>query len=287
MDDTFRQFYSDAPIEWVDTGSARLPCRRFGSGPPLLMVHGFPLSGFTWRKLLPELARHRTCWTLDLPGLGGSEWTGATEFSFDGQGRTLKRLADRLGFERYAVIAQDTGGTFARYLALEDPARVEKLILLNTEMPHHRPPWIPTYQFLMRVPGTLPAFGLLLKSRAYLRSPMGFGGCFADTSLIDGDFREEFVEGLRRSSYRMAGMSVYLRGCKWEAVDALAQLHAQLTMPVALIWGAEDPTFPLEGARAMVGQFPDARLVAVPGARLLLHEERPQEVVRAVLEFLG
>ena len=58
-------------------------------------------------------------------------------------------------------------------------------------------------------------------------------------------------------------------------------------MPVRLIWGADDPTFPLARAREMLKQFPDANLVEIPRARLLVHEERPAEVARAVLEFLG
>ena len=271
----------------VDTGTARLPCRVFGSGPALLLVHGFPLSGFTWRKVLPELSRRYTCYVPDLPGMGDSRWTDATDFSFPGQGRTLKALVDRLGLERYAVLAQDTGGTFARYLALADAARVEKLALINTEMPRHRPPWIPFYQLLMRVPGTPAALGLLLRSRAFLRSPMGFGGCFADLGLIDGDFREHVVEPLVRSPQRRDGMRRYLIGAKWDAVDALEREHARLAMPVRLIWGADDPTFPVGLARGMLKQLPDAHLVEIPGARLLVHEEKPAEVARAVVEFLG
>jgi pimeloyl-ACP methyl ester carboxylesterase len=271
----------------VDTGAARLPCRVFGSGPPLLLVHGFPLSGFTWRKVLPELSRRYTCYVPDLPGMGDSRWTEATDFSFPGQGRTLKALVDRLGLERYAVLAQDTGGTFARYLALADPARVEKLALVNTEMPRHRPPWIPLYQLLMRAPGTPALFGLLARSRRFLRSPLGFGGCFVDLDLIDGDFREHVVEPLVRSPRRRDGMRRYLIGAKWEAVDALEREHARLAMPVRLIWGADDPTFPVGLARGMREQFPDAGLVEIPGARLLVHEERPAEVARAVVDFLG
>jgi pimeloyl-ACP methyl ester carboxylesterase len=287
MSEATTRLYLEAPVETVDTGTARLPCRRFGSGPSLLFVHGFPLSGFTWRNLLPELSRHYTCWVPDLPGMGDSAWSDETDFSFPGQGRTLKALADRLGLERYHVIAQDTGGTFARYLALEDRARVEKLILINTEMPGHRPPWIPLYQFLMLLPGTLAAFSLLLRSRVFLRSGMGFGGCFVDLDLIDGEFHDHVVAPLLQSPKRMEGMSRYLRGAQWEPVDALALDHARLTMPVALLWGADDPTFPLPLARAMVRQFPDARLVEIPGAKLLVHEEKPDDVTRAALAFLA
>jgi haloalkane dehalogenase len=286
MADAATRFYLDAPAQSVDTGTARLACRRFGSGPPLLLVHGFPLSGFTWRKVLPALAERFTCWVPDLPGMGETEWTEETDFSFPGQAQTLVRLVDRLGLERYRVMAQDTGGTFARYLALADGARVEKLVLVNTEIPHHRPPWIPLYQLLMRMPGALAGFGVLLRSRVFLRSGMGFGGCFVDLGLLDGDFHAHVVEPLLRSPRRMDGMAHYLRGLTWKPVDALAEAHARITMPVELVWGADDPTFPVATARRMVSQLPDARLVEIPGARLLVHEEKPAEVARAALAFL-
>ena len=185
------------------------------------------------------------------------------------------------------MLAQDTGGTFARYLAIEDAARVEKLALINTEMPNHRPPWIPLYQFLMRSPVTPTAFKLLLRSDVFLRSRMGFGGCFNDMSLIEGDFREHVIEPLIRSPKRRDGMRRYLLGAKWEPVDALARGHASLEMPVRLIWGADDRTFPVELARKMVPQFPSAELVEIRGGRLLVYEEKPAEVARAVVDFLG
>jgi pimeloyl-ACP methyl ester carboxylesterase len=116
---------------------------------------------------------------------------------------------------------------------------------------------------------------------------MGFGGCFTDLGLIDGDFREQVVEPLVRSALRRDGMRRYLIGAKWDAVDALEREHARIAMPVRLIWGADDPTFPVGLAREMQKQFPAADLVEIPGARLLVHEEKPAEVARAVLEFLG
>ena len=128
MSESATRFFFDARPREIDTGTARLPCRSFGSGPALLLVHGFPLSGFTWRKVLPALAKHHTCYVPDLPGMGESQWTDATDFSFPGQGRTLKALVDRLGLERYSVLAQDTGGTFARYLVLEDLRRLVQAV---------------------------------------------------------------------------------------------------------------------------------------------------------------
>jgi pimeloyl-ACP methyl ester carboxylesterase len=219
--------------------------------------------------------------------MGDSEWSDKTDFSFPGQGATLKAFVDGLGIERYSILAQNTGGTFARYLALSDVDRVDRLVLINTEIPNHRPPWIPFYQFLMGIPGATIPFEALLHSRLFRRSGMGFGGCFNDKSLIEGEFYEHVVTPLFGSKKRMEGLRRYLTGAKWPPVDALEKDHARLTMPTRLVWGADDPTFPIALARQMVAQFPDADLVEIPGARLLVHEEQPAEVANAVIECLA
>jgi len=97
---------------------------------------------------------------------------------------------------------------------------------------------------LMRVPGALAGFDVLLRSRLFVRSSMGFGGCFTDRGLLEGDFHEYVIQPLLRSARRMEGMGRYLRGLKWEPVDALEQAHARVTMPVQLIWVPTIPRFP-------------------------------------------
>ena len=116
---------------------------------------------------------------------------------------------------------------------------------------------------------------------------MGFGGCFNDLGLIEGDFHEHVVVPLIRSAARRDGMRRYLVGAQWAPVDALERDHASLRMPVRLIWGVDDPTFPIEYARNMVRQFPNARLVEIAGGRLLVHEEKPDSVADALIEFFG
>jgi pimeloyl-ACP methyl ester carboxylesterase len=75
---------------------------------------------------------------------------------------------------------------------------------------------------------------------------------------------------------------------KFARLDEFAKLHAQLTMPVLFIWGANDPTFPEPKARDMVAQFPNVvGFHSIPKAKLFLHEEYPGEVARLIEGFLA
>jgi haloalkane dehalogenase len=281
------RFYFSAPLRKLKVGDAMLGLRQYGQGPALILVHGFPLYGYTWRHLLPTLAQHFTCYVPDLAGKGESDWNADTDFTFPGHAARLKELVDQLGLKNYALMAQDTGATIARCLALIDDARVSKLVLFNTEIPHHRPPWIPLYQFLTRLPGAQLSFRLMMGSRLYRRSGMGLGGCFSNLDLLDGEFHRHTIQPLLDSPRRLEGVLRYLRGLTWPVVDALAENQRKITAPVLLVWGEDDPTFPVPRAQILVEQLGNCRgFVIVPKTRLLLYEEKPAEVLEKTLPFL-
>jgi pimeloyl-ACP methyl ester carboxylesterase len=280
--------FVSAPVSFQAVRNAEIAYRKFGSGKPLLLVHGWPLSGATWRKLLPVLSQRFTCYAVDLPGAGQTRWTRQTDFKFKGQAENLKAFAEGLGLSSYAVLAHDTGATIARQLALIDPDRVERLVALGTEIPNHRPPWIPLFQKLTALPGSRFQFQLLMRSRTFLRSSMGFGGCFEDPALLEGEFHECFIQPLIDSGERLDGQIRYLRGIDWALVDSLAERHAQIRCPVLLLWGEHDPVFPVDRARQMATQLPTCKgFELIPKARLFAHEEQPELVAKKALEFFS
>jgi pimeloyl-ACP methyl ester carboxylesterase len=278
-----------APTEGTTrAGAASIRWRRTGTGPDLVFLHGFPLSGHTWDAVVARLRDRFTCWTLDLVGLGESHSTSDADHASPGQARAFASTLDALGVGAYALVGNDTGGWIARELALVDGRRVGRLVLTNTEIPGHRPPWIPLYQVLAELPGAGTVLRQFLKLRAYRRSPLAFGGCFHDLSHLDGDFHDRYVVPLLTSHARIDGAMRFLRCMKFTRLDEFATLHRQLTMPTLFIWGADDPTFPEARARAMLPQFPNvAGFHSVANGKLFFYEEHPGEVARLIDRFLS
>lgn len=281
-------FFLRQPHELVDTGTARVAYRRFGKGDPLLLIHGWPFFGAVYRKILPKLAEQHTCYVVDLPGAGSSEWEPNNDFSFHGHAENLKRFVDKIGITNYRIIAHDTGATVARRLAIIDGPRVRQLVLIDTEIPNQRPPLIPLMQKVLAIPGSTFVFRQLLRSPAFIRSSFGFGGCFVDMKLVEGDFHKHFIEPLATSEHRMQGQILYARGIDWKQLDALAEGHGRIQAPVLLLWGEHDPFFPIAEARRMVPQFANCRgLITIPKCKLLPHEEKPELVLQHIDEFFA
>jgi haloalkane dehalogenase len=267
-------------------GSVRLAVRTVGRGPALIFVHGWPFHGLSWRKLVPLLAERYTCIVPDLPGAGLTQWSDATSFAMPDHARLLRALADALGLSAYALVAHDTGATIARLLAADDP-RVRALVMANTEIPGHRPPWIPLYRHASRLPLAASVFRLLLRSEAFRRSSLGYGGCFHDSTRLDGEFFDLYVRPQLEDPRRLDGQLRFLWGVDFGLVDALADVHRRIAAPVLMAWGADDRTFPLADARRMPAQFPRCTLEPIANAAFLVHEERPEAFARVSLPFLA
>jgi haloacetate dehalogenase len=106
-----------------------------GSGPPLLLLHGYPQSHLMWRDVAPLLAERHTVVAADLPGYGASfRPEPAADHAPHGKramGADLLEAMAALGFERFSVAGHDRGGRVAYRMALDHPDRVQQLTVLD------------------------------------------------------------------------------------------------------------------------------------------------------------
>jgi len=274
-----------APDRFLDVGEGEAAYRRVGSGPDVLFVHGWPVSGATWRTLLPYLADHVTCHVIDLPGTGSSRFGPGTRLTIDQHIVSVRRALDRLELHDVAVVGHDSGGMIARHAVVGD-RRLRALGLVDTEQSHGL-----SWRFRLFLAGrNLPGFGATLAwvsgKRRLRRNQFVLGGAFVDKGLLDGEFDEFFLAPLREQPERLDAAIQLLRSFDTRLVTELGAVHRRLDVPVRLVWGARDPFFPLAWAEEMVATFPDADLEVVPGAALFSHEERPAEVAASLLPVL-
>jgi pimeloyl-ACP methyl ester carboxylesterase len=278
----------DAPHDLIEFPHGRLAHWAFGEGPDLVFVHGWPLHGATFRRIVPAFAERFRCHVFDLPGTGHTTWADDAPFGLWEHAETLKRALDHLAIDRYGLVAHDSGGTMARLLATMTPGKVSALILGNTEIPGHVPAVLRWGKIGAKLPGVVTMTKLLTKSRTVVESM--FRGCFADLGQLDTDFGEFFVEPLTRDSDYVRGQLRLVEHLDWSVVEhELADVHRQITAPVLLIWGDRDPWFPWEHARMMVDSFGSdaADVHLIEGGKLFVHEEFAREFADVSLEFLG
>src|SRR5215207_8402027 len=119
----------------LPTPEATICVRHGGSGPPLLLLHGHPQTHVMWHLTAPALARDYTVVCADLRGYGDSSKPPATAdhetYSKRAMARDMVAVMAALGHERFAVVGHDRGGRVAYRMALDHPARVRGLAVLD------------------------------------------------------------------------------------------------------------------------------------------------------------
>ena len=272
------------PDRYLDVGAGEAAHRCVGSGPDVLFVHGWPVSGATFRTLLPYLVDHVRCHVVDLPSSGSSRFDAGTPMSIDQHITTVQRVVDLLELESVAVVGHDSGGMIARHAMVGDP-RLRAMGLVDTEPPD--PSWrFRSFIAARHLPGLSAGLGWVAGTPRIRRLRMVFGDAFADRSLLDGEFDEFFLRPLHDSALHRDAAVKLLRSFDMSQVTELTSIHRRLDVPVQLVWGDQDPFFPVERARAMVPTFPDARLDVIEGVGLFAHEEAPAAVAAALLPAL-
>jgi len=258
-----------------------------GKGNCIFLVHGFPTSHLTWRFLIPGLAKEFKVIFMDLPGLGESKCHPQADLGIDKQALRLSTFISSFNCEHNTIISHNSGGAISRLAALSHP-KIKNLILINTEIPNHRPPWIPFYQRLTQIPLTPPIFRLLLRSKVFVAGPWGFQQLYFDWELFyKKGYLDTHLYPLKKSTNKIRGAFQFLAGIHWKMIDGLEKGHQEINAAVLLLWGEHDKTFPLLDAEKMMGQFKNVQIRTIPNSRLLPHEERPHEVLSHIFQFLN
>ncbi|VTU18108.1 Fluoroacetate dehalogenase [Variovorax sp. PBS-H4] len=233
----------------IDAGETRIFVRHAGSGPPLLLLHGFPQTHLMWRDIAPLLARNFTVVCADLRGYGSSGCPPTAPdhapYSKRAMARDMARVMEALGFRRFSVAGHDRGGRVAYRLALDHPKRVQRLAVLDilpTEAVWAHAdarlvlgywPWS-----LLAQPAPLPERLLAAAPDAVVDDALGGWG--SPAGAFGAEVRSAYIDALRDPAHVHAICEEYRAAATLDREHDQADLGAgrRIGCPVLALWGA-------------------------------------------------
>ncbi|MDE5452044.1 alpha/beta fold hydrolase [Bradyrhizobium sp. CSA112] len=284
----------------IETGATQIFARRAGSGPPVLLLHGFPETHAMWREIAPRLAATNTVVCADLRGYGRSGCPASTAdhapYSKRAFAADMLALMDRLGFASFAVVGHDRGGRVAQRMALDATGKVDALAVLDvipvSEVWDHADdrlalafwPWS-----LLAQPSPLPETILIRCGEALVvdaAANWGSGNAFA------ADVQREYADMLHDAAHAHAICEEYRAAASIDRDhDRLDQeAGRKIACPTLALWSAAGPLskwYESEGGPLAIWRrwSADVRGRPVEGGHFF-PEERPKETAEALSTFL-
>lgn len=231
-------------LSQVDVGEVSLRVRHGGSGPPLLLLHGYPETHMLWREVAGGLAQNITVVAPDLRGYGGSSKPATTSdhesYSKRAMARDAVALMRHFGFEYFDVAGHDRGGRVAYRLALDHPEAIRRLSILDI---------IPTSEVWARADAR---FALGYWHWGFLSQPSPFPetfiakdpACFfyPDKGAgLDPEVFADYLASVRNPAVVHAMCEDYRAGASFDRLRDVEDKAAgrKITCPVQVLWGAK------------------------------------------------
>ena len=245
-----------------------------GDGHPLILVSGLNGVARYWEPQMAAFSARYRVITYDQRGTGTSDHK-QREFSIDQMARELSALMDALKIQRAHLVGLSTGGAIGQTLAIEQPQRIARLVLVSTWT--HCDPW----------------FRRLFEARRRMYELCGpeLHAMFHPLFLYPPDYVNahdaEIAEEQKRAPTKSAPVEASIG-----RIDALLKFDrraglARINAPTLIVAGDNDYITPSYHAQAIAGAVPASKLVVFNGGGHSLSKTRPEEFNRTVLDFLG
>jgi haloalkane dehalogenase len=268
---------------YLEQDGLRMHYADEGAGDPVLLLHGEPSWGFLYRKLIPPLAEVARVVAPDYFGFGRSDKPLRIEdYSYDFHVDSIGQLVAELDLRDITVVVQDWGGPVGLRLAVEQPDRFARLVILNTGVGAGRAPspeWLRFREFMRRV-GTEIVAGQLIRITCVTELPdevvAGYDAPFPTPESKAGivAFPELVPTELDHPS---APKMLEVRDglTRWER-------------PALVLFSDSDPIFTPRAAERMAALIPGAGPAEiVAGAGHFLQEEKGEEIAGRIVRFLA
>ena len=259
-----------------ETSGGRIAYLDEGSGPAVVLLHGFPLTSHLWRGLVPALAARHRVLAPDLLGLGRSVPASGASLHIRSQADYVAELFAALGIDRVAVVGHSTGGGVAQLLAARHPG-VEALVLIDSIAFDRWPTEaIGEIQTAPADQESREAIELVVRTACQL-------------GALSAAVAEDDIEAYLRPWDPPADVGSFFRFAR--ALDGIGLLGLEPEMgswelPTLILWGEDDPFHPASIGERLNEAIPSSAFGLVPDCGHLLPEEAPETIYPVIAEYL-
>jgi len=264
--------------EQYTTSAGSVSAGRTGSGPDLVLAHGWPWSSYSWHRIIPPLSQNFRVHWYDMPGYGQSIEQADLATSLDIQGAVFAEMLSHWQLDRPRVIAHDMGGATTLRAHLLHDCDYERYILMNVVAVR---PW--GSEFFDHVGKHIDAFTGLPPHihqalvEAYIKGAL--------TNSLAGNDLEMMIKPWLSAE----GSDSFYR--QFEQADErytaeIEPLYGELRCLTKIIWGEDDPWIPLERAKVLHEMMPAAEFATLSKTGHLPQLENPDKLLQEVISFL-
>jgi pimeloyl-ACP methyl ester carboxylesterase len=269
-------------IRYITIDNVKLAYTEQGKGQPVVMVHDFGTSSYTWTPLFDFLKVPRRYITLDLKGFGHSEKNDDVKYSTFHQARLLSGFINALKLKKVILIGHSFGGAVCLFsLLLEElKARVSGLILLNS-MGYFQD--LPEFIAKLRVP-IITSETLVSLTQEMLSRDLISKGYF-DLKKMTKARLDEYLSILAMPGAKLC-LVKSARYINDNDADFMHFRFNQIRVPTMIIWGENDAILSVYDAHRFYEDIPHADLILVPNCGHFPQEECPEEAAGYISQFL-
>jgi pimeloyl-ACP methyl ester carboxylesterase len=279
----------EAQLKTVSTRLGEIEYLELGQGPAAVFVHGAFVSPYFWRDVVEQLSSDRRCIAYSLPGHGRTNVNPDHDLGLPGQGEVIAALCDALELDQIDLVGNDTGGAFAQVFAAGHPERLRTFVLTNCECKDV----LPANDPLPQLAGELAAKGelapLIVANATNpdgARGEVGLGRLHQWPDKLSDETIEGYAKPHQQTVEAAHGIERLLLALDAKDLIALQPALRELRVPTLVIWGNDDPFFPLELGHWLRDTIPGCEeLIQIEGGKLFWPSERPDEFVEPVRQF--
>ncbi|MBA2875595.1 alpha/beta fold hydrolase [Thermaerobacillus caldiproteolyticus] len=246
--------------------------------PVIVLLHGFLSSAFSYRRLIPLLMNDFSIIAIDLPPFGKSEKSTRFRYTYKNLAQLVIDLLHHLQIRKCTLAGHSMGGQICLYIARMQPQIVKQIILLCSS------------GYMKRVGKSLlfstyiPYFHLYVKRRLYEQGvEKNLLQVVYNHSLID----DEMKKGYEQPFYDERIFKALIRFIRHREGDLLSTDLQKIDIPTLLLWGENDRVVPIKIGKILHQDLRNSQFISFPNTGHLLPEEKPDDVYRQMIQFMG